>query len=380
MTALPRLRVGMYTTVGERCGIAAYTRALSDALAAHVDVRTVPLSPGALSPLAVVRAAMRLNRGHVAHLQHTYSFFGVDPLTYTVLVRLLRAIVRAPLVLTAHTVRAPGPARYEGRLGSRLANALDGPAWHDVETFRMAARVLVHCELHRARLVARRVDGARCVVVPPGVPARVPVHPEAVGAFRARHGLEGRPVVGVFGFIDRSKRIVDVMDAVAALGRDGRAPGILLAGGARVPADDGVAGAIQRAAAARGLADRVVITGYLPSDEVPVALETMDVVIVPYATDDSVSYSVHVALAQRRAVVGTDVEPLRELHARGQCLVLVPTGSPAALAETLGALLDSERERGRLRAAAAAYAETMTVGRAAQRTAEVYATLRARAA
>ena len=52
-----------------------------------------------------------------------------------------------------------------------------------------------------------------------------------------------------------------------------------------------------------GLARRVVITGYLDPAEVPVALEAMDVVVVPYATDESVSYSLHVALAQRRPIV-----------------------------------------------------------------------------
>ena len=45
-------------------------------------------------------------------------------------------------------------------------------AWHDVETFRRAAAVIVHAELHRERLLARGVDPDRCVVVPPPVDER----------------------------------------------------------------------------------------------------------------------------------------------------------------------------------------------------------------
>src|SRR5207237_961208 len=79
--------------------------------------------------------------------------------------RWLRGLIRAPLVVTAHTVRPHGPARYEGGLGSTLANMVGAPAWHDVETFRQAAAVIVHARLHRDRLLARGVAAARCVVV-----------------------------------------------------------------------------------------------------------------------------------------------------------------------------------------------------------------------
>src|SRR5207237_1099688 len=193
---------------------------------------TVPLHPGRLNPLALVAAGARLSAHDVAHVQHTYSFFGVDQLTYTLLVRLLWSRIRAPLVVTAHTVREPGPARYAGGLGSTLANAVGAPAWHDVETFRRAALVIVHARLHRDRLVA---------------------------------------------------------------------------GGGRLPGHEAGGAEIRALAERAGLARRVVITGYLDPAEVPVALEAMDVVVVPYATDESVSYSLHVVLAQRRPIVATDV-------------------------------------------------------------------------
>src|SRR5262249_19259909 len=128
-----RWRVAMYTTARERCGIADYSAVLMPALRDHVDLATVVLRPNRLNPWALVTDARRLNKADVAHVQHTYSFFGVDQLTYTLAWRFLRTAIRVPLVVTAHTVRPPGPARYDGGLGSALANAVGAPAWHDVE-------------------------------------------------------------------------------------------------------------------------------------------------------------------------------------------------------------------------------------------------------
>ena len=324
---------------------------------APAELATVPLHPGRLNPLALVAAGARLSTHDVAHVQHTYSFFGVDQLTYTLLVRLLWSRIRAPLVVTAHTVREPGPARYAGGLGSTLANAVGAPAWHDVETFRRAALVIVHARLHRDRLVARGMAPERCRVIPPGVPPRAEVAPGARAAFRARWGLGGRPVVGIFGFLERSKRIALVLDALRELagsGADG--PALLIAGGARLPEHEAGVAEIRALAERAGLARRVVITGYLDPAEVPVALEAMDVVVVPYATDESVSYSLHVALAQRRPIVATDVGPMREIQERGQCLVLVRGDDVRDLARALGTLVSDEAARRRLTTAAADYA------------------------
>ena len=198
------MRVAMYTTVRERCGIADYSAALMPALRDHVDLKTVVLRPNRLNPWALAADAGRLSMADVAHVQHTYSFFGVDQLTYTLAWRFLRAAIRVPLVVTAHTVRPPGPARYEGGVGSALANAVGAPAWHDVETFRRAEAVIVHARLHRERMLARGVGDDRCVVVPPAVPPRVSVDAAAVKAFRERLGLAPRPVIGVFGFLERA--------------------------------------------------------------------------------------------------------------------------------------------------------------------------------
>jgi len=203
----------------------------------------------------------------------------------------------------------------------------------------------------------------------------VPVDAASVRAFRERWALGRRLVVGVFGFVERSKRFALVLDALAELGGVA-APALLVAGGPRLPEHAALLAQVRADAARAGLAERLVVTGYVPPAEVAVALETMDVVVVPYATEDSVSYSLHVALAQGRPVVATALAPLRELAERGQCLALVRPDDAHDLAKTLGTLLDDAAARGRLAEAARAYAATQSVDVAARRTAEVYARAR----
>ena len=74
--SIPRLRVAMLTSVGDRCGIAAYTRCLVEGLNEFADVEVEPIEAGR-QPLEHYRAqAERLNRADVIHIQHEHSFWG----------------------------------------------------------------------------------------------------------------------------------------------------------------------------------------------------------------------------------------------------------------------------------------------------------------
>ncbi len=365
-----RLRIGMYSTMGPGCGIASYTEDLVGALTVHADVTTIPIRTRSVNPFRQVAARRRLTRHDIAHVQHTYSFFGIDQLSYTLLIRTLFAGMRVPLVLTAHTVREPGPTRLDGGLGSRCANALGAPAWLDVKTFQRPDAVIVHTELHKQRLIARHIASDRIHVIPPGIPARIEVHASLVERFRSRFGIprEAR-TVGVFGFVDQSKRLPDVLAAVASLPQR---PFLLLAGGPRLAAHALVQRTLSAQAERRGAGDRFAITGYLQPAEIPVALEAMDVVVVPYATDQSMSYSLHHALGQGRPVIGSDLPTFREIQDRASCLALVRPGDPEHLRETLDGLLEDAQARSRLAALARSYAAREDVTVAAARTMTVY--------
>src|SRR5438874_2552738 len=93
------MRVGMYTSVEERCGIATYSRGLIGALEGEAAVRVVAASFEPPGVGALGAAAGALNEMDVAHVQHSYAFFGgMGPGRMGA--RTLLTAIRRPLVVT----------------------------------------------------------------------------------------------------------------------------------------------------------------------------------------------------------------------------------------------------------------------------------------
>lgn len=72
------MKVTMLTTTGERCGIAAYSRALVKALWEFVEVEVEPIEEGKHTAEHHRTQADRLNMADVVHIQHEYSFWGAS--------------------------------------------------------------------------------------------------------------------------------------------------------------------------------------------------------------------------------------------------------------------------------------------------------------
>src|SRR5262245_24606515 len=92
------VHVAMLTSTGERCGIAAYSRALAEALGGKVELEVVPVEEG-VSPAALAR----LNGAELVHIQHEYSFWGSALPGRSRLPELVAGL-RRPQIMTAHTV------------------------------------------------------------------------------------------------------------------------------------------------------------------------------------------------------------------------------------------------------------------------------------
>src|SRR5438105_1873850 len=106
------MRVSLLSSWNDRCGIAEYSRHLAAALRARPEVEDVEVVPATFraSPKAVYAAmGQALNAGEVAHVQHSYAFFGgMHPLRSGW--GALASAVRRPLLLTVHELdqRAAG--------------------------------------------------------------------------------------------------------------------------------------------------------------------------------------------------------------------------------------------------------------------------------
>lgn len=224
---------------------------------------------------------------------------------------------------------------------------------------RLAARlVLTRCDglfTHAERL--REILADRYPAVPTGahpLPAEAPARLPGRRESRARLGLGERDRVALFWGLVRPYKGVDVLVEAAALLGEATDWRIVVAG----EAWGGLDRELERRAADLGLGDRVRFRfGWVDEGEVAELLAAADVVVLPYRSG-SQSAVAPIALAHGLPVVSTTVGGLSEVVEDGVSGLLVPPGSPEALA---GALQRLDRSSlARLSAGALAAARGLT--------------------
>jgi glycosyltransferase involved in cell wall biosynthesis len=262
----------------------------------------------------------------------------------------LRRRPGAPAVVTTfHDLRVPYLFPKAGRLRQlavrRLALSCQGVIAAESEDVR--------------RLQAWTAGrGSRAPVVrqvPLGNALDVPPPPGfARDAWRARLGFAPDAyVAGHFGFVNRSKGVEDLVDAVARLVVGGRDLHLLMIGdplGSSDPTNAAYLEAIRRRIGAAGLEGRVRWTGYAPPPDVAAWLRCLDVAVLPFAegasrrrTSTLAAWAAGVPVLTTAPArdAGWTTEPDHQVEAA----VTVPPGDPGALAAALGALLDDPGRR-----------------------------------
>jgi glycosyltransferase involved in cell wall biosynthesis len=208
--------------------------------------------------------------------------------------------------------------------------------------------VLVHSRW-AAELIAEEHEGVAARAVPMGIPLPPPANHEmeAMGrAFRARHGLPAdRPLLGSLGFQTPIKRSEEVIRALARPGLEGVH---LLIAGEVAPMLD-LEGAARRA----GVADRVVVTGFLPATDFAAAVAACDLHLnLRYPSAGETSAALLRVLAAGRPAVVSDYAQFAELPDSAVLRIPVGEGEGEALAAALLTLL-AQPERLRAMGAAA---------------------------
>ncbi len=115
-------------------------------------------------------------------------------------------------------------------------------------------------------------------------------------------------------------------------------------------AGDGEVDTYAREAATRGLAGRVVFTGWLDAPQAAALIADADILVLP-SHAENFPISVIEALANRVAVVTTPIGATPELLTQDRSVRFVPVGDADALADTLCALIDDPESRSRIAAA-----------------------------
>ena len=368
------MKIAMLTTVGQRCGIAAYSAQLVASLRAlpDTDVEIVPIAVGEQPASHYEEQARALNAPDVdvVHIQHEFSFWGF-PTPGRSRFAELRRLIERPVVLTAHTTLA---------LSAMLPTAGKRKPWRWLRKKRLLANrdyrrsvefatfdadaIIVHTEAAQKEFAGRGLKEERLFVVPMGVPDPLPPS----GDFRERYALRGNRVLTLFGYITSNKGYELVLEILATLPRD---VVFVIAGGARLPPEQKYVDHLRRRIALLRGRNRVIVTGYLPDEGVADAMQATDIALVPH-TQATNSYSVTLPLSHGRATLASDLACFREMAARGDCLELFRSGDKRDLRRKLVALLDDPPRREQLAANASRYSERFRWNHVAAATREVY--------
>jgi hypothetical protein len=214
-----------------------------------------------------------------------------------------------------------------------------------VTSRRLAAHVAVSEQTAQAIAGEARIPRERMLVVRNGVS-------EPDGGETERGS---QPIIGGLGRLDPQKGFDVLIDALALL------PGV----SAVVSGDGPEREALMRRAHDRAVADRFAILGW--KDETGPLLRSLDVFVLP-SRYEGLPLALLDAMATGTAVVASDVGAVSEAVVSGETGLLVPPDDPKALAAGIRQLLDDERLRQRLGAAArAAWQAEFTAERMQQR-------------
>ena len=371
------MKVAMLTTTGQRCGIAAYSRALVEGFDAvpGVEIEVVPIEEGKQTIEHYIAQSQILNGPDidVVHIQHEHCFWG-GILPRSSAYWDMRYLIKKPVVLTAHTTTTLAgmlKIKQERRPHKWLAKQLllRNQSYKDsVETAPFSTAItIVHTAAARNELIARGAKPGYVYIVPTGVPTPLPAPPEGE-TFRAKFGLQGRRLVTIFGYVTPNKGYELSLQILPDLPND---VCLVIAGGARTQAERPYETSIRNMIANTGLDKRVVFTGYISDTEVAEAMAATEIALVPhtYATG---SYSVALPLAHGRTILASDLDCFREISLRLDCMQLFRAKDAEDYKTKLLSLLDNESRRSELAANALKYAARFAWPRVAAMTRRVY--------
>ncbi len=266
----------------------------------------------------------------VVSIQHAYGIWGGDD--GEAVLDFARAL-EVPAVATLHTIlREPTPRQH-----AILVELID----------RVRATVVMSRAAAALLASAYGVDPARVEVIAHGVPELPMVRSETM---KAVLGLAGHEIILSFGLMGPRKGYELALEALPAVVAEHPKVRYVIIGATHPDLVRREGEAYRDALVARarrlGLADHVLfVDRFVDRVELTRWLELADVFVTPYQDlDQVVSGTLAYAMGAGRAIVSTPYAHARELLA-GDRGILVPPGSPDALAAALNRLLGDDELR-----------------------------------
>jgi glycosyltransferase involved in cell wall biosynthesis len=339
------------------CGIATFTHDLSSATG---DREIVALQPHAQMLPSLPEVHHRIRRDErsdnaktarslvdcvdVVSIQHEFGIWGGPDGGYVL--DFIEAL-RVPAITTLHTILREPTTGQRAILSELIARSEA-----TVVMSRSAAALLTS---------TYGVDSRKLDVIPHGVPDLPLVDPASV---KAGLGVEGREVILSFGLLGPGKGIELALDALPKVVAEHPATCYVIVG-ATHPELVRVEGEAYRSrlvaqVEALGMNDHVrFVDRFVGRVELTRWLEAADVFVTPYPKlDQIVSGTLSYAMGAGRAIVSTPYTYAAELLADGRGM-LVPPGSPEALARALIDILGDGELRATLGRRAHAFSRRM---------------------
>jgi glycosyltransferase involved in cell wall biosynthesis len=329
-------------------GVSRYGRLLASEAGRRPDLRVLEgeiLLTGRPSEDSrrVAEAACRLAGADVIHLQYNNqpsgSVWGPGWRQFVHL-RVFARSTRAPLVATLHDVY---PSAWPGwRSSVRHPVREIQREWRDSPpalTLRWlrgrTAGLFVCTHEERSRLVHAET---RLRVIPHFVEPRALSTPRAEGADGP--GLTDKRIVTLLGYIHGRKGHRLLIEALPLLPENV----VVVFAGAPAPSHPRIVSELLALAQARGVADRVQVTGYLPEPELERYLAATDVAVCPFKSM-AASSSLSTWISTGRPIVASQLPQMAEYNAveHGAIRSFHPY-TPGALAEAIRAALENSEE------------------------------------
>jgi glycosyltransferase involved in cell wall biosynthesis len=299
----------------------------------------------------------------VVHIQYQTGAFGMHP-AINVLPSWLRwRRPGARTIVTCHDVRLPYLFPKAGRLRDLVMHWMIDHS--SAATFSNEAD--------------RRWAGGQPTHTLIPIGSGVPVVP---GSDDSAHGAGESFRLGYFGFMNATKGVRTLLEAVAGLVADERNIRLVFIGDALGDADatnSRTRARLEDDIVGLGLADYIERTGALPLHDVSAELQRCHALVFPF--DDGASFrrsSLTAALVHARPTI-TTLLPNGENgipgFESGESVLLVPPGNVAALTRAIATLMDDDELRSRLSAGAAVVSERLQWPRIAESVRQVYASV-----
>ncbi len=251
---------------------------------------------------------------------------------------LLARRLGVPFYLEVNAPIADERTQFSGLRLRGLARRLE--AW----TWRAATRVVAVTGVLKAMIVAAGVAPERIEVVPNGI------DPAAFADLPARPDVPDPLVLGFVGFVRDWHGLDAVIAAMAGYAGAPRLDLVVVGDGPARPA-------LERQAAALGIADRVRFTGLAPHADVPGMVAGFDIALQPRAVAYASPLKLFDYMAAGRAIVAPDQPNIREILTDGETALLFDPARADSVWTAVLRLAGDAGLRGRLGGAARAEIE-----------------------